>query len=110
VAQWPKALHRCASRDSGFETGFITAWYGKCSASEHKALQIVVRTAKLPVTQDFYTRRCQRKALKMVKVFIHPSHKVFSLLPYGKWYWSAKSWNKRFLNSFYPKSIRLLKS
>ena len=51
------------------EHGYITAWYDNCLASD---LQRVVRTAqyitgaKLPVIQDFYTRRCQRKALKIV--------------------------------------------
>uniref|UniRef100_A0AAZ3S588 Alkylated DNA repair protein AlkB homologue 8 N-terminal domain-containing protein n=1 Tax=Oncorhynchus tshawytscha TaxID=74940 RepID=A0AAZ3S588_ONCTS len=63
-------------------TGCITAWYGNCSASDRKALQRVVRMAqyitgaKLPAFQDLYTRRCQRKALKMVK---NPSH------PCGLW-------------------------
>jgi hypothetical protein len=58
----------------------ITAWYGNCSASDRKALQRVVRTAqyitgaKLPAIQDLYTRRCQRKALKIVKDSSHPSH------------------------------------
>jgi hypothetical protein len=55
-------------------TGCITAWYRNCSASNRKALQKVVRTAqyitgaKLPAIQDLYIRRCQRKALKIVKV------------------------------------------
>ena len=72
-------------------TGCITAWYGNCSASDRKALQRVVRTAqyitgaKLPAIQDLYTRRCQRKALKIVKDSSHPSHRLFSLLPHGKW-------------------------
>ena len=54
-------------------TGCITAWYGNCLASTRKALQRVVRTAKyitgakLPAIQDLYTRRCQKKALKIVK-------------------------------------------
>jgi hypothetical protein len=54
-------------------TGCITAWYGNCSASDRKALQWVVRTAqyitgaKLPAIQDLYTRRCQRKVLKLSK-------------------------------------------
>ena len=61
-------------------TGCITAWYSNCSASDRKALQMVVRTAqyitgaKLPAFQDLYTRRCQRKALKIVKDPSHPSH------------------------------------
>uniref|UniRef100_A0A8C7FW78 DENN domain containing 4B n=1 Tax=Oncorhynchus kisutch TaxID=8019 RepID=A0A8C7FW78_ONCKI len=32
------------------------------------------------------------------------SHRLFSLLPHGKWYRSAKSRSKRLLNSFYPQS------
>ena len=95
-------------------TGCITAWYGNCSASDHKALQRVVRTAqyntggKLPAIQDLYTRRCQRKALKIVKDPSHPRYRLFSLLPHGKRYRSAKSRTKGFLNSFYPQAIRLL--
>lgn len=52
----------------------ITALYGNCSASDRKALQRVVRTtqyvtgAKLPAIQDLYTRWCQRKALKIVRL------------------------------------------
>jgi hypothetical protein len=94
-------------------TGYITPWYGNCSASDHKALQRVVRTAqyipgaKLPDIQDLYTRQCQRKAQKIIKDSSHPSHRLFSLLPHGKQYWSTKSRTKRFLNSFYPQVIRL---
>jgi hypothetical protein len=53
-------------------TGCFTAWYGTCSASDHKVLQRVVRTAqyitgsKLPAIQDLYTRQCQRKVQKIV--------------------------------------------
>ncbi|KAK6299528.1 hypothetical protein J4Q44_G00295610 [Coregonus suidteri] len=98
------------------QTGCITAWYGNCLASDHKALQRVVRMAqyitgaKLPAIQDLYTRRCQRKALKIVKDSSHPSHRLFSLLPHGKRYRSAKSRFKRLSNSFYPQAIRLLNS
>ena len=62
-------------------TSCITAWYGNCSASDRKALQRVVRTAqyitgaKLPAIQDIYTRRHQRKNLKIVKDSSHPSHR-----------------------------------
>ena len=68
----------------------ITAWYGNCSASDRKSLQRVVRMAqyitgaKLPAIQDLYTRRCQRKALKIVKDSSHTSHRLFSLLPHDK--------------------------
>jgi hypothetical protein len=53
--------------------GCITFWYGTCSASDHKALQRVMGTAqyntgaKLPAIQYLYTRRCQRKVLKLSK-------------------------------------------
>ena len=96
------------------EHGCITAWYGNCSASDRKALQRVVLMAKyitgakLPVIQDLYTRRCQRKARKIVKDSSQPSHRLFSLLPHDKRYRSAKSRSKRLLNSFYPQAIRLL--
>ena len=96
------------------DPGCITAWNGNCSASDHKALQRVVRTpqyitgAKLPAIQDLYTRRCQRKALKMFKDSSHPSHRLFSLLPHRKRYRSAKSRSKRLLNSFYLQAIRIL--
>ena len=85
-------------------TGCITAW-----TSDRKALLRVVRTAqyitgaKFPFIQDLYTRQCQRKALKIVKDSSHPSHRLFSLLPHGKRYRSAKSRSKKLLNSFYPK-------
>ena len=84
----------------------ITAWYGNCSTSHSKALQSVVHKAqyitgaKLPAIQDLYTRRCQRKALKIVKDLSHPSHRLFSLLPHGKRYRSAKSWTKGFSTDF----------
>ena len=77
-------------------TGCITTWYGYCSASYPKALQRVVHMAqyitgaKLPASQDLNTRRCQRKALQMVKFSSHPSYSLFSQLPHGKQYRSAK--------------------
>jgi hypothetical protein len=91
-------------------TGCISVWYGNCSASNRKTLQRVVCTAqyitgaKLPAIQDLYTR--QRKALRIVKDFSHP--RLFSRLPHGKLYRSAKSRSKRFLKSFFPQAIRLL--
>ena len=76
----PQVLKRFDScTNESILTGCITAWYGNCSASDRKALQRVVRTAqyitgaKLPVIQDLYTRRCQRKALKIVKDSSHCS-------------------------------------
>ncbi|XP_052328000.1 uncharacterized protein LOC127909849 [Oncorhynchus keta] len=76
-------------------TGCITAWCGNCSASDCNALQ------------DLYSRRCQRKD-KKISDSSHPSHGLFSLLPHGKRYQSAKSRSKMLLNSFYPQAIILL--
>ena len=64
----------------------ITAWFGKCSASDRKALQRVVRMAqyitgaKLPAVQDLYTRWCQRKAQNIVKDSRHPSYRLCHLI------------------------------
>ena len=113
IGMGPEILKRFYSCNiESILNGCITAWYGNCSASNRKSLQRVVRTsqyitgAKLPAIQDLYTRRCQ--ALKIVKDPSHPSHRLFSLLPHGKWYRSAKSRTKRLLNSFYPQAIRLM--
>jgi hypothetical protein len=80
----PKILKRFYSCNiESILTFCITAWYGNFSASDRKALLRVVRTAqyitvaKLPAIQDLYTRRCQRKARKIVK---DPSHRLFSLI------------------------------
>ena len=61
-----KKFYRCTIES--LLTGYITSWYGNCSASDHKALQRVVSTAqhitgvKLPDIHDLYTRMCQSKA------------------------------------------------
>jgi hypothetical protein len=49
-----------------------------------------VTGAKLPAIQNLYTRRCQRKALKIVKDSTHLNHRLFSLLPHSKQYRRAK--------------------
>ena len=64
-------------------TGCITARYGNYSASARKALQRIVSMAgyitgdKILAIQDLYTRRCQRKTLKIVKDSSHPTHRLF---------------------------------
>jgi hypothetical protein len=95
----PQILEKfCSCTIESILTGCITAWHDNCSASDRKAHQRVVRMAQditgaeFPVIQDLYTRRCQRKALKIFR------------------YRKVKSGTKRLLNSFYPKSIRLLYS
>ncbi|KAI4901873.1 hypothetical protein NFI96_006975 [Prochilodus magdalenae] len=68
----------------------ITAWFGNCIASDRKSLQRVVRTAEkiigvsLPTIMDIYTTRCIRKATSIVDDHTHPSHTLFTLLPYEK--------------------------
>ena len=70
-----KKFYICTSES--ILTSCITTWYGNCSASERKALHMVGRTAqyitgaKHPAIQDLFTRRCQRKARKIVQ---SPSH------------------------------------
>ncbi len=71
----------------------------------------VVRTAchivggELPSLQDIYTRRCIRKARRIIKDSSHPSHSLLSLLPSGKRLrsiWSRTSWLR---DSFFPQAI-----
>ena len=83
-------------------TGCITAWYSNCSASDRKALQRVVRTAqyitwaKLPAIQDLYTRRCQRKALK-----IATGCSLYYRMASGT---RVPSLGQKGFNSFYPQA------
>ncbi len=39
---------------------------------------------ELPSLQDIYTRRCTRKARRIIKDSSHPSHSLLSLLPSGR--------------------------
>jgi hypothetical protein len=104
-----KTLYNCTIEN--ILTDCITAWYGNCSASDHKALQRVVRTAQyttgdeLPAIQDLYTGQCQKALKKKKKTVKDSSHaNDFSLLPQGK------SGTNRTLNSFYLQVTRLLNS
>ena len=63
---------------------------------------------KLPAIKDLFSRRCQRKAIKMFKDSSHPRHGLFSLLPHAKRYRCTKSGTNRTMNSFYPQAVRLL--
>ena len=75
-----KTLYSCTIES--ILTGCITAWYSNCSATDRKALQRVVRRAqyitgtKLLAIQDLYSRRSQRKALKIVRDSSHHSHRL----------------------------------
>ncbi len=92
-------------------TGCITTWFGNSTAGNRKALQRVVRTAReLPSHQDIYTRRCTRKARRIIKDSSHPSHRLLSLLPSGRRLRSIRSRTSRLRDSFFPQAIRLMNS
>ncbi len=97
-------------------TGCITAWFGNSTAGNRRALQRVVRTAlhivggDLPSLQDIYTRRCTRKARRIIKDSSHPSHRLLSLLPSGRRLRSIRSRTSRLRDSFFPQAIRLMNS
>ncbi len=97
-------------------TGCITAWFGNSTAGNRRALQRVVRTARhivggeLPSLQDIYTRRCTRKARRIIKDSSHPSHSLLSLLPSGRRFRSIWSRTSRLRDSFFPQAIRLMNS
>ncbi len=77
------------------------AWFGNNTAGNHKALQRVVDTAhhivggELPSLQDIYTRRCIRKARRIIKDPSHLSHSLLSLLPSGRRLRSIRSRTSR---------------
>ncbi len=83
---------------------------------QRKALQRVVQTARhivggeLPSLQDIYTRRCIRKARRIINDSSHPSHRLFSLLPSGRRLRSIRSRTSRLRDSFFPQAIRLMNS
>ncbi len=95
-------------------TGCITAWFGNSTAGNRRALERVVRTAchivggELPSLQDIYTRRCTRKARRIIKDSSHPSHSLLSLLPSGRRFRSIRSRISRLRDSFFPQAIRLM--
>ncbi len=97
-------------------TGCIAAWFGNSTAGNRRALQRVVWTARhivggeLPSLQDIYTRRCTRKARRIIKDSSHPSHRLLSLLPSGRRFRSIRSRTSRLRDSFFPQAIRLMNS
>ncbi len=60
--------------------------------------------------QDIYTRRCTRKARRIIKDSSHPSHRLLSLLPSGRRFRSIRSRTSRLRDSFFPQAIRLMNS
>ncbi len=108
---WHTYLH-CG--ESILTAGIITHWFGNSTAGNCKALQRVVRTARhivggeLPSLQDIYTRRCTRKARRIIKDSSHPSHRLLSLLPSERSLRSIRSRTSRLRDSFFPQAIRLM--
>ncbi len=91
--------------------------YHRLVWKQHRCfLQRVVRTARhivggeLPSLQDIYTRRCTRKARRIIKDSSHPSHRLLSLLPSGRRLRSIRSRTSRLRDSFFPQAIRLMNS
>eukprot|EP00061_Rhincodon_typus_P017277 g45901.t1 len=64
-------------------SGCIVAWYGNCSAQDHKKLLRVVYTtqsimqAKLPSIDSIYTSHCLGKAANITKGPSHPGYNLF---------------------------------
>ncbi|XP_072373139.1 uncharacterized protein [Scyliorhinus torazame] len=95
-------------------SGCITAWYGNCSAQDHKKLQRVVNTAQsitqicLPSIDSIYTSRCLGKAGSIIKDPSHPAYSLFQFLPSGWRYRNLRTRTNRLKNSFFPTVTRLL--
>lgn len=91
-------------------TGCITVLYGSCSAHNSKAIQSVVKTAELWVTDNklpaIYESHCLRKAHKITSNLSYPAHSLFSELPSGKHFWSLHSWISQIKNRFYPQASK----
>ncbi len=91
-------------------------WFGNSTAGNRRALQR--GRANCPPhcwrwassLQDIYTRRCTRKARRIIKDSSHPSHRLLSLLPSGRRFRSIRSRTSRLRDSFFPQAIRLMNS
>ncbi len=66
--------------------------------------------SELPSLQDIYTRRCIRKARRIIKDFSHPSHSPLSLLPSERRLRCIRYRTSRLRDSFFPQAIRLMNS
>ncbi len=70
----------------------------------------IIVGGELPSLQDIYTRRCIRKARRIINDSSHPSHRLFSLLPSGRRLRRIRSCTSRVRESFFPQAIRLMNS
>ena len=96
-------------------TSSITVWYGRATQKDIKSLTNVITQAEkimcveLPSLETIYKKRLNRKASLILKDESHPANKYFELLPSGRRYRHFKG-NKRFLDSTYPQTVKLLNS
>ena len=111
-SQIRKSLYSCTTES--ILTGFITACYGNCLASDRKALQRVVRMtqyitgARLPAIQAIYTRRCETAALY---IFKDSSRSRQTFLSATAWQVAPmhQVWNQQDPKQFLPQSHKTTK-
>ncbi|XP_072368086.1 uncharacterized protein [Scyliorhinus torazame] len=91
-------------------SGCITAWYGNCSAQDHKKLQTAQSITQncLPSIDSIYTSCCMGKVGSIIKEPSHPAYSLFQLLPSGRRYRSLRTRLNRLKNSFFPAVTSLL--
>ncbi len=65
---------------------------------------------ELSSLQDIYTRRCIRKARRIISDSSLPPHRLLSLLPSGRRLRSIRSRTSRLRDSIFPQAIRLMNS
>eukprot|EP00061_Rhincodon_typus_P011598 g36741.t1 len=92
----------------------ITAWYGNCSAQDHKEVQEVMFTAQtiteanLPTMDCIYMVCCRGKTANIIKDPLHPGNALLQPLLSGRRCRSLNTHSSRFKNSFFPAVIRLM--
>lgn len=105
---------KCSATSTGVRSRVsITVWFGCCTVQDRKALQRVVRSAQVitgtafPALDSLYQTRIVNRAISIIKHISHPQHRLLTLLPSGRRYWSVKARTTRLKNSFYPQAINL---
>ena len=92
----------------------LLSWFGNLSVqNRNKLFKITNVSSKIAGTQldslsTFYTRQMIKKANKIIKDTSHTLHSEYKNLRSGKRLRSIASKTNRTLNSFVPKSIRML--
>ena len=107
-------FYRCTIKS--ILTNCIIVWCGKCSASDQKSLQRVVKTAQritgtqLPTIKKMFLKRCLCKSRNIIKDAFHPNNRLFTLLPSSRRYRCLCSRTSRHRKSFFPEAVTLLNS